>query len=93
MNEDRLRPAPAERFDADHLLLDLHAEVSALQSEQSPSRHGHRQKTLFKHSGRTVALFVLDAGANLAEHAADGTVTVEVIQGDLEVTASGEKHL
>lgn len=92
MSDDRLRPAPAERFAADHLVLDLHAEVAALTAEQAPSRHGHRQKTLFKHSGRTVALFVLDSGASLAEHAAGGTVTVQVIDGELDMTVAGDKH-
>lgn len=92
MSEDRTRPAPAERFAADHLVLDLPAEVAALRSEQALSRHGHRQRTLFKHSGRTVALFVLDAGASLAEHAAGGTVTVAVIDGELDITAAGDQH-
>lgn len=92
MSDDRPRPAPAERFASDHLVLDLHAEIAALRAEQPPPRHGHRQKALFKHSGRTVALFALDAGARLAEHAAAGTVTIQVIEGELEVTASGQTH-
>jgi quercetin dioxygenase-like cupin family protein len=92
MSDDRPRPAPAERFASEHLVFDLHAELAALRSEQPPPKHGHRQKTLFKHSGRTVALFALDAGAGLAEHSAGGTVTVQVLEGELEVTVSGRKH-
>ncbi|MFO0836132.1 MAG: hemerythrin domain-containing protein [Phycisphaerales bacterium] len=90
MSDDRLRQAPAERFATDHLVFDLHAEIAALRAEPSSPRHGHRQKTLYKHAGRTVALFVMDAGAVLPEHAAGGTVTVQTIEGTIDMTASGE---
>ncbi len=92
MSDDRLRQAPAERFATDHLVFDLHAEIAALRAEPSSPRHGHRQKTLYKHAGRTVALFVMDAGAVLPEHAAGGTVTVQTIEGSIDVNASGRMH-
>ena len=94
MTDDRSRTAPSERFAAEHLAFDLHAEAAALEAEPTPKQHGHRQKTLFKSSGRTVALFVLDAGAGLAEHSAAGIVTVQVIEGGLDIKAGGaEYHL
>lgn len=89
MTDERPRTAPSERFAPEHLAFDLHAEAAALEDEPTPKQHGHRQKTLFKNSGRTVALFVLDPGANLAEHATSGIVTVQAIEGDLDVTAGG----
>lgn len=89
MTDERPRTAPSERFAAEHLAFDLHAEAAALEAEQTPNPHGHRQKTLFKNSGRTVALFILDAGASLAEHATSGIVTVQAIEGELEVSAGG----
>lgn len=89
MNDDRLRTAPAERFAVDHLTFDLRAEAEALSSEEVSNRHGHRQKTLYKRAGRTVALFVLDDGAMLAEHAAAGTVTVQAIEGEIDVSVGG----
>lgn len=92
MTDNRPRVPPAERFEPDHLVFDLHAEAAALESESTPNRHGHRQKTLFKRGGRTVALFVLDAGAVLAEHAAAGTVSIQAIEGDLDITAGGRPH-
>ena len=65
-----------------------------MEAEPTPKQHGHRQKALFKNSGRTVALFVLDAGASLAEHAASGIVTVQVIEGGLDIKAGEtEYHL
>lgn len=85
-----LRQPPAERFASDHLLFDLHAEIAALRAEGASSKHGHRQETLYKHAGRTMALFVLDVGGALPEHAAAGVVTVQAIEGELEVTVAGE---
>lgn len=90
MSEDRLREPPAQRFNFASLVFDMHAELIALRSETSPNAHGHRQKTLFKHSDRTIALFAFDPGAALAEHSAKGTVTIEVIEGELLVTVGGE---
>ena len=89
MSDDRLRTPPVERFAADHLDFDLHAEAAALEAEQAPTRHGHRQKTLYKCPGRTVALFVLNPGAALPEHAAAGAVTVQAIEGEVEVRVVG----
>lgn len=89
MTDERPRTAPSERFAAEHLAFDLHAEAAALEAESTPKQHGHRQKTLFKNSGRTVALFVLDPGASLAEHATSGIVTVQAIEGEIDVTAGG----
>ncbi len=92
MTDERPRTAPSERFAAEHLCFDLHAEAAALEAEPTPKQHGHRQKTIFKNSGRTVALFVLDGCAGLAEHATSGIVTVQAIEGELDVTAGGTEH-
>lgn len=92
MTDDRLRTPPVERFAAEHAVFNLHAESAALEAEHAPNKHGHRQKTLYKRAGRTVALFVLDAGAVLPEHAANGIVTVQAIEGALQVTAGSEPH-
>jgi len=91
MSEDRLREPPARRFDFASLVFDMHKELISLRNETSPNAHGHRQKTLIKHSGRTIALFAFEPGAVLAEHSAKGTVTIEVIEGELLVTVGGEE--
>jgi quercetin dioxygenase-like cupin family protein len=89
MTDDRPRPAPSERFAPGHTLLDLAAEIAALRSEPSAARHGHRQKTLFKHGARTIALFAFDAGAGLPEHKAPGTVTIQTVEGEVNVSIDG----
>lgn len=92
MTQDRQREAPADRFAVDVLEFDLHAEVSSLRAEQAASGRPHAQKSLFKHGGRTIALFVLNPGAALPEHSANGTVTVQPVEGELEMTVAGKPH-
>ena len=89
--EGRLREAPAKRFDFDRLVFDMHAELAALRTETAPNFHGHRQKALFKHSDRTVALFAFDPGGALSEHSANGTVTIEVLEGELLASVGGDE--
>jgi quercetin dioxygenase-like cupin family protein len=90
MDNERTREPPVERFASDSLEFDLHAEATRLRAEPTPSRHGHRQKTLYKHAGCTVALFVLEKGAVFPEHSASGVVTVQAIEGDLVLSVAGE---
>lgn len=91
MSDERLRQAPESRFDASCLESDLRAEIASLRAEGSASG-GHRQKTILKHGGRTVALFTLDAGSGLPEHMAAGTVTIQPIEGEVTVTVEGRAH-
>ncbi|MCL4221926.1 MAG: cupin domain-containing protein [Phycisphaerales bacterium] len=92
MNTDRERQPPSERFAVQSITLDLHAEVAALRAESSPTKHGHRQKSLFKNGGRTIALFVMDVDASLPEHAAGGTVTVQPIEGEFMAVVEGKEQ-
>jgi len=92
MTDERPREAPAERFDAPCLAFDLHEEASAIRAEPTPAHAGHRQKTLYKHKGRTIGLFVMEAGATLPEHAAAGVVSIQSIEGEIVTTVQGEEH-
>ncbi|TVQ75635.1 MAG: hypothetical protein EA380_10330 [Phycisphaeraceae bacterium] len=86
------REPPAERFAVDSMTLDFRSELAALRAETTPAAHGRRQKTLFKHAGRTIALFVMDAGAALQEHDAAGTVTIQPVEGELIATVQGKEQ-
>jgi quercetin dioxygenase-like cupin family protein len=92
MTDDRLRAAPSDRYDAPALAFDLHAEAAAIRAEPAPVRHGHRQKTIYKHGGRTMAVFVMEDGAALPEHATAGSVTIQALEGRIVVTAAGAEH-
>lgn len=91
MSDERLRPNPESRFEPSAHLFDLPAELAALRSE-GPAKHGHRQKTLLKLGGRTIALFSLDAGAGLPDHQTAGTVTIQPVEGEIVVTIDGRSH-
>lgn len=92
MSENRVRAAPSDRFEAPFLEFDLAAEAAGLRAEPVPARQGHRQKTLFKHGARTIALFVMNRGSTLPEHAADGTVSVQVTDGVIRVVIEGNER-
>ena len=91
MSDERLREAPASRFDAEALVFDLNAELTALRAE-GPPKHGHRQKTLFKHAGRTIALFAIEGGGGLPDHKTAGTVSVQAVEGEVNVAAGSTDH-
>lgn len=93
MSDEHLRQPPAQRFAEASMLFDLPAEIAALRAEPMATKHGHRQKTLYKHAGRTIALFVFDAGATLANHSAAGMVSVQPIEGELAMNVGGEERL
>lgn len=89
--EDRVRPAPRERFAGGEQLFDLVAETEKLRAEAGGSRNGHRQITLFRGGGVSVVLFDFEADGWLKDHAADGYVSVIVLDGKLQMsTAAGE---
>lgn len=90
--EERLRPPPVERFKGPSHLFDLDAVAEGLRSEDHPSRHGHRQMTLFQRDHITHVAFTFDKDGHLAEHSAPGLVTIHVHAGRLLVTEGGRKH-
>jgi len=88
----RLRRHPEERFRAPQHEIDLEQAAAELAAEPVAAPHRHRQKTLYRHAGLTLALFLFDEGAGLAEHKADGVVTIQVLQGRLKVSSEGQDH-
>ncbi|MCE9591725.1 MAG: cupin domain-containing protein [Planctomycetes bacterium] len=90
--EERLRQHPDERFLAPLHHIDLGEIAAQLLGEALPSQRKHRQETLYRHGPVTVALFLFDSGAHMAQHVAEGVVTVHVLEGRLRMTAEGKSH-
>ena len=88
-DDGRRREHPVDRFAANQHAFDLRAEVQALRAEHAPSSRGHRQKTLYKHAGATIALFLFERGGGLAKHKTGGTVTIHVIDGKMRIGTPG----
>lgn len=89
---DRLRTHPEQRFQAGQRKIDLEQATADLRAEGRTGGGGHRQKTLYKHGGATIALFMFDAGGRLAEHRTAGTVSIHALDGRLQISAGGETH-
>jgi len=76
-------------LEAEHLLLDLDAAATELQSLGDGDRHG---VTLLREGGLSVVLTRLKAGSALNEHAAPGPTTVQVLDGHVRIRLADE-HL
>lgn len=90
--DPRLRPHPEQRFAPAQVPIDLPAVTARLRSEPRAGEKGHRQETLYKDGGLTIALFVFERFTGLDEHRAAGTVNIHALRGLLKVTAEGQVH-
>jgi quercetin dioxygenase-like cupin family protein len=88
----RLRQHPQERFGAPQIHIDLQTAVAKLRSESHAGERGHRQETLYRGGGSTIALFVFDRFTELPEHKAKGIVGMHVLRGCLKITAADQVH-
>lgn len=86
------RPRPAERFAAPVHQLDLAALAAGLRAESAPTRHGHRQMTIWQYPPVTVLLFAFEPGGVLADHQAHGAVTIHLIEGLVTVRAAEQTY-
>ena len=91
-NEGRLRPHPEQRFTPPQVEIDLHTLEARLLAEPQTGEGGHRQETLYKNGGLTIALFLFERFTGLAEHSAAGTVNMHVLRGRLKITAEDQVH-
>jgi quercetin dioxygenase-like cupin family protein len=60
--------------------------------EKKPWPTGHFAKTLFKKSDFRMVLIMMERGAILKEHHADGTISVQVLRGSIDFRVQGETH-
>lgn len=90
--EGRLRQHPRERFAAPQLQVDLETVIAKLRSEPHAGEHGHRQETLYRRGGYTIALFAFGRLTGLSEHKANGIVNMHVLRGRMKITAAGQVH-
>ncbi len=89
---ERLREKPEERFAAPQHMFDLHAMLKALRAEPHPAQHGRRQETIYHHEAVTLILFSFEEGGSLPDHQANGTVTIQALEGRLQVQAGEEAY-
>ena len=90
--EHRLREAPSARFAGKEHFFDLNAQSAALKSENSTPQHGHRQIALYQRGAVTMVLFVFEAGGEMKDHSANGLVTIQALEGALEVGTAEQTY-
>ncbi len=88
----RLRPHPSGRFGESQHALDWKKLLRALRGEAHLGAHGHRQMTIFHHMPVTMVLFSFEPSGELADHAANGLVCIEALEGRLVVRAEAQTH-
>jgi quercetin dioxygenase-like cupin family protein len=75
----------------DFAWFDLALELRDAESRK-PWPSGLYSKTLVKKDDLRVVLFVMESGAMLKEHHADGSITVHVLQGEIRFRTPEENH-
>ena len=84
--------SPLERsFEGEVLVLDLTHEQEQVEGE-ALERTGRSARTLIKSGPMRVTLISLAPGGEIAEHQAEGPITVQPVSGTIRFTAAGHTH-
>jgi quercetin dioxygenase-like cupin family protein len=85
-------PSIRRPLSGDVLLFDLREEQRHASDRAILARSGRNARTLVKDGPLRVTLVVLAPGGELAEHQADGPITVQPVAGRIRFTADGVTH-
>lgn len=85
-------PSIDRPLSGDVLVFDLTAEGGRAADPAVLERNGRNARTLIKDGPLRVTLVALAAAGELAEHHADGPITIHVIDGAVRFTADGHEH-
>ncbi len=70
---------------------DLNHEIADA-ANKKPWPSGHYARTLFKKHDFRVVLLNMERGAHIKEHHADGTISVQVLNGNIRMNVGGKPH-
>jgi quercetin dioxygenase-like cupin family protein len=74
------------------IVFDLAREIESTRAAHSPEQAGRTARTLLKDGPLRVTLILLQAGATIAEHGADGPITIHVLSGSIRLDVAGQQH-
>ena len=83
-------PSMERPLSADVLVFDLRDE--AARADGGEGRGSRQARTLIKAGPLRVTLVTMAAGGQIAEHHAEGPITVHVLSGSIRITASGTDY-
>jgi quercetin dioxygenase-like cupin family protein len=75
----------------DFAQFDLKHEIADAESKK-PWQSGHSEKTLFKKPDFRVVLITMEKSARIKGHHADGTISVQVIKGEIRFLVGGKTN-
>ena len=81
----RNRPSGDRIIDADSVFINLPAFISQIKSEDARQKNDRNSITVFKTSVMRIVLGGLHQGAELSPHKAEGIMSIQVIEGALEI--------
>lgn len=81
----RNRPAGERVIDADSVLVDIPAFIRQIKSEETWQKNDRNSITVFKTNDMRIVLGGLYQGAELLPHKAEGVMSIQVIEGKLEI--------
>jgi quercetin dioxygenase-like cupin family protein len=81
------RPEGARVLDAPYVVTDINASMNQLMNENGWEETDCNGITLFKTDNLTTVLICMHTGSRIGENSIDGTVTLQVIEGEVELTA------
>jgi quercetin dioxygenase-like cupin family protein len=76
----------------DVLVIDLDAERARTTDPAALERSGRSARTLLKGGSLTVTLVSIAAGGTIAEHQAEGTITLQPLDGSIRFMALGTEY-
>lgn len=79
------RPGGNRMIDAALVSIDLHIYMSQIKGEISWKDGKRNAITLFKTNGLRIVLIALHEGSEMARHAADGIITLQLLEGQIQL--------
>jgi quercetin dioxygenase-like cupin family protein len=84
------RPEGTRVLDAPYVITDINQSLQQLMNERGWEQTDCNGITLFKTDNLTSVLVCMHTGSRIGENSIDGTVTIQVIEGEVELTADEE---
>jgi len=84
------RPQGQRKLDAPLVTIDLNFFIAQIKEEIQWKKTDRNAITIFKSLVMRMVLIVLHKGAEMKAHKATGTITVQVIEGEMEFTTTDQ---
>jgi quercetin dioxygenase-like cupin family protein len=81
------RPDGTRVLDAPYVVTDINTSMHQLMNENGWEETDCNGITLFKTDNLTSVLICMHTGSRIGENSIDGTVTLQVVEGEVELTA------